>query len=127
MNYSNNKAIYLQIADSISDRILTGELSPGEKVPSVRELGVIYEVNVNTALRAIEYLSTSGIIYNQRGIGYFVNEDAKNKIKDIRRKSFLKGEIKYFFKQLSLLDVTPEKLSEIYKEYINNQEKKSVL
>lgn len=121
MNFSNNKAIYLQIADSIEDKVLSGELNPSERVMSVRELSAAYEVNVNTAMRSIDYLAGNDIIFNKRGIGYFVQEDARTKILDIRRQSFLKNEINYFFKQLSLLNIDEQKLSELYANYLKSQ------
>ena len=121
MNFSSNKPIYLQIANSIEDKVLSGELKPNERVMSVRELGVEYEVNVNTAMRSIDFLAGNDIIFNKRGIGYFVQEDARTKILDIRRQSFLKNEINYFFKQLSLLNIDEQKLSELYANYLKSQ------
>ena len=119
MNFSSNKPIYLQIANSIEDKVLSGELKPNERVMSVRELGVEYEVNVNTAMRSIDCLAGNDIIFNKRGIGYFVAEDAREKIIDLRRRNFLKNEINYFFKQLSLLSIDAQKLTELYNDYLN--------
>ena len=118
MNFSSNKPIYLQIANSIEDKVLSGELKPNERVMSVRELGVEYEVNVNTAMRSIDFLAGNDIIFNKRGIGYFVAEDAREKIIDLRRRNFLKNEINYFFKQLSLLSIDAQKLTELYNDYL---------
>lgn len=119
MNFSSNKPIYLQIANSIEDKVLSGELKPNERVMSVREVGVEYEVNVNTAMRSIDFLAGNDIIFNKRGIGYFVAEDAREKIIDLRRRNFLKNEINYFFKQLSLLSIDAQKLTELYNDYLN--------
>ena len=119
MNFSSNKPIYLQIANSIEDKVLSGELKPNERVMSVRELGVEYEVNVNTAMRSIDFLAGNDIIFNKRGIGYFVAEDAREKIIDLRRRNILKNEINYFFKQLSLLSIDAQKLTELYNDYLN--------
>lgn len=119
MNFSSNKPIYLQIANSIEDKVLSGELKPNERVMSVREVGVEYEVNVNTAMRSIDFLARNDIIFNKRGIGYFVAEDAREKIIDLRRRNFLKNEINYFFKQLSLLSIDAQKLTELYNDYLN--------
>ena len=72
MEFNQNKPIYLQIADGISEKILSGELKEGDRILSVRELGGELGVNPNTAMRSYEKLTMDGIIYNQRGIGYFV-------------------------------------------------------
>ena len=69
MEFNQNKPIYLQIADGISEKILSGELKEGDRILSVRELGSELGVNPNTAMRSYEKLTMDGIIYNQRGIG----------------------------------------------------------
>jgi Predicted transcriptional regulators len=76
MNFNTEKPIYLQIVDVIADRILSGELKGGDRIPSVREYGADIGVNPNTMMRSYEKLTADGIIYNKRGIGYFVADDA---------------------------------------------------
>ena len=70
-------------------------------------------------MRSIDFLAGNDIIFNKRGIGYFVAEDAREKIIDLRRRNFLKNEINYFFKQLSLLSIDAQKLTELYNDYLN--------
>ena len=72
MEFDQHKPIYLQIADAICERILTGQWPEGDRIPSVRECGVSLEVNPNTVARSYDELSSEGIIHNKRGIGYFV-------------------------------------------------------
>ena len=69
MDFKENKAIYLQIADRICEEILTGVFREEERVPSVREYAVKVEVNVNTVMRSYDKLQGDGVIYNRRGIG----------------------------------------------------------
>lgn len=114
----NNKAIYLQIADVICDRVMTGDLKEGDRIPSVRDYATVLEVNANTVMRSYEYLSQVGVIYNKRGIGFFIAEEAKKKITEMRQESFFNGEIQEFFHQLSLLGVTPEELTKHYVKYL---------
>ena len=67
LDFSNSsKAIYLQIADDICDKVLTGDFAPDERILSVREYAAQVEVNVNTVMRAYDYLSGLEIIYNKR-------------------------------------------------------------
>ena len=80
MNFKDNKAIYLQIADRIGDQILSGALTPDGKVPSVRELAAEIEVNANTVARTYDHLQQNGVIFTKRGLGYFVSPEAKEKI-----------------------------------------------
>ena len=83
---NSSKAIYLQIADDICDKILTGTFVPDERIPSVREYAAQVEVNVNTVMRAYDYLSSLEIIYNKRGLGFFAATDARLRVIDHRRK-----------------------------------------
>lgn len=114
----NNKAIYLQIADTICDSILDGRLSPGSRMPSVREYAATMQVNPNTMMRTYDYLSGLELIYNKRGIGFFLSDDAEAKVRAMRAEDFLDNEIYDIFRQLKLLGVTPEELKKKYEEYI---------
>ena len=78
MIFSNDKAIYVQIAERLSDEILAGKYKEDERIPSVREYAVLLEVNANTTVKAYDLLATDEIIYNKRGLGYFVSAGAKN-------------------------------------------------
>ncbi len=73
MEFENNRrAIYLQIADKIMDDIMAGLHPVEERIPSVREYAAMVEVNANTVMRAYDYLTREEIIFNRRGIGFFV-------------------------------------------------------
>lgn len=124
MNFKDNKAIYLQIAERICDEILLDKFVESERIPSVREYASFVEVNVNTAMRSFEHLQSQNIIYNKRGIGYFVEEGAKKKIIDMRKQNFLKDEINDFFKQIHILDIPIEEVLKMYNEYKKQQEDK---
>ena len=101
MNFKESKAIYLQIADRICDEVLLGQYQEEERIPSVREYAAVVEVNANTVMRSYDYLQTQGVIYNKRGIGYFVSVGARKLILSLRKEYFLKEEVDYFFKQIS--------------------------
>lgn len=107
MEFNENKPIYLQIADSLSERILSGELPAGERILSVRELGAELGVNPNTVMRSYEKLTADGVIYNQRGIGYFTSDDARDKVLSMMRKDFLEKELPGILKKMELLGIDP--------------------
>ena len=119
MNFKDNKAIYLQIADNIGDQILAGKLTPDGKVPSVRELAAEIEVNANTVARTYDHLQQNGIIYTKRGLGYFVSPEAKDKIVASRREVLMQGEMDYFLGQLKAVGITPAELQGLYQNYLN--------
>ena len=119
MNFKDNKAIYLQIADRTGDQILSGKLMPEGKVPSVRELAAEIEVNANTVARTYDHLQQNGIIFTKRGLGYFVSADAKDKIIASRRDLLMQGEMDYFLGQLKAVGITPAELQDLYNDYLN--------
>ena len=127
MNFKESKAIYLQIADRICDEVLLGKYGEDERIPSVREYAAVVEVNANTSMRSYDYLQSQGIIYNKRGIGYFVSPGASKLILSLRREYLLKEEADYFFKQMYTLDIKPEELSAMYQEFIKNKNKENEL
>lgn len=67
--------IYIQIASELKNRIISGQLKPGDKLPSVREIAEEFSVNPNTAQRVFIELDKDGITYIERGVGTFVKED----------------------------------------------------
>ena len=94
MEFNSNKAIYLQISDMICEQILSGALAADDRIPSVREYGASVGVNPNTVMRTYEKLTNEGIIYNKRGIGYFISAEAKDIVLENNRKEFLEVEPK---------------------------------
>lgn len=114
MNFTDNKAIYLQIAEWVFEQILNGKWKEGDRILSVRELGTTLEVNPNTVLRSYDYLQNMEVIVNRRGIGYFVASEATDKIISYRRKQFVEEEIPAFFKTMKLVRMSWKELSELY-------------
>ena len=121
MDFKDNKAIYLQIAERICDEILLNKYNEEERIPSVREYAAIVEVNFNTVMRSFEYLQMTDVIFNKRGIGYFVSEGAKKKIHSLRKSHFLENEINDFFRQIQLLDIPIEEIVSMYQQYVKQQ------
>lgn len=117
MNYTHNQSIFIQIAERISDRILDGSYQADERIPSVRELAVEMEVNPNTVMRSFERLQAHEIIYNKRGIGYFVSPGAGDKIRRMRHNQFVEEVLPALFKEMQLLDVGLEELTAAYGLY----------
>ncbi len=121
----SNRAIYLQIADDIADRVLQGVLPPDERIPSVRDYAATVMVNVNTVMRAYEHLSSLSVIYNKRGLGYFVSAEAASVITRTRRRDFIdSGAIDRIFKQLHLLDISTAELNDMYNAYLDKTTQK---
>ena len=115
MTFSNDKPIYLQMADRLMDEILAGKYQDDDRIPSVREYSVLLEVNTNTAVKAYEQLAREEIIYNKRGLGYFVTPGAKKQILKARKTEFMKERLPELFRQMRLLDITIDDVAEAFK------------
>ena len=114
MIFTNDKAIYLQMADRLCDEILSGAYKDDDRIPSVREYAVLLEVNTNTAVKAYDELSRANIIYNKRGLGYFVTPGAKKQILKERKQEFMKQRLPELFRQMQLLGITLEDVKDAY-------------
>lgn len=117
MNFKDKEAIYLQIADYVSEHITLGKWLPGEKIPSVRDLATTLQVNPNTVMRTYEHLQQLEIVFNKRGLGLFVADDAITRIQAIRKDRFMKQELPGFFNSLYLLDIKPEEILKHYQDF----------
>ena len=104
MEFDANKPIYMQICDSVCDRILSGELEPGGRIPSVRDFGAEIGVNPNTVMRSYEKLTDAGIIFNRRGIGYFIADNARELVLEQQRSAFIQDEVPQILKPQSSCD-----------------------
>lgn len=96
----------------MSDEILAGKYKEDERIPSVREYAVLLEVNANTTVKAYDLLATDEIIYNKRGLGYFVSAGAKKQIKKTRKKEFMKERLPELARQMQLLDISIDEVKE---------------
>lgn len=105
MEFDANKPIYIQIADNLCDRILSGAFMPGSRIPSVREWGATIGVNPNTVARSYDILTDRKVIFNQRGIGFFVADNAIDVIRDTERRKFIEEELPAFLNRAALLDI----------------------
>jgi DNA-binding transcriptional regulator YhcF (GntR family) len=121
MEFGDNNAIYLQIADHFCENILLQKWNAGDRIPSVREMAVSIEVNPNTVLRTYNYLQEKGIIYNKRGIGYFVSDDGLEKTLQLRKVDFIGKELTKFFRSMNLLNITLDDLQVYYHEFLNKK------
>lgn len=116
MEFKNNKPIFLQIAEHICDGILQGTYTEGERLPSVREYAAEVEVNANTIVRSYEWLSQKDIIFNKRGMGYFISQGAKEAIHQSLREAFFQETLPEFVQQMQKLDITIEEVETAMKD-----------
>ncbi|MEL7530789.1 MAG: GntR family transcriptional regulator [Bacteroidota bacterium] len=122
MEFRKQKGIYLQIADFICENVLTKTWQAGEKILSVREMAASIEVNPNTVARTYSYLQDQGIIYMQRGIGYFVADDAYDKTRSIRKDDFINHFLPEVFHTMDVLGMSFKDLQAYYQQRSNGKQ-----
>ena len=116
MEFTQPQAIYLQIGDYICENILLRSWQGGARIPSIRELAMDVQVNPNTVTRTYAHLQDQGIIYNQRGIGYFVADDAYDQARELMRRGFVDHDLPRLFKTMELLGLEVRDLERHYRD-----------
>ena len=119
MNFREGQPIYQQIAERLMDEILAGKYISDERIPGVREYSLLLQVNVNTTVKAFDILARQGIIYNKRGLGSFVSTEAVDIIHRLRSDDVLNGMLHELARQMRLLNIPVEKVTERLKKLLN--------
>lgn len=114
MDFKDNKPIYLQIAALIAERIATKQWVEGERIPSVRDLGMELGVNPNTCMRAYEQLTRDDVIVNARGIGYSVCDGGRARVVEMSRTEFMEQTLPDIFTQMRTFGITIEEFAKLY-------------
>ncbi|MCQ2237029.1 MAG: GntR family transcriptional regulator [Bacteroidales bacterium] len=114
MEFKDNKPIYMQIASRICDEILTHTYKVDERIPSVREYAANLEVNTNTVVRSFDYLQNNNIIYNKRGMGFYVSADAEKIIMDIRKSAFVNDVLPEVFEEMRMLGISIDEIVQLW-------------
>lgn len=121
MEFKDKQSIYLQIADYVCEQILLERWPPGERIPSVRDLGATLQVNPNTVVRSFDFLQNLNIIANQRGVGYSATGDARKLILAFRKERFIETELPEFFKTIYFLDISLDELQKRYNAFVASE------
>lgn len=115
---SNEKTIYVQLADWIIDEILAGTYGEEEQIPSVADISGLFKINHITAMKGIGLLTDSGILYKKRGIGTFVSTGAKEMIREKRKEEFEDKYVSPMVREAKKLNIVKEEIeSMIESEY----------
>lgn len=124
MKFNDTQPIFVQITNLLFERILAGDWIPGDRIPSVRDLAIELEVNPNTVMRTYDRLQSTEVIINKRGIGYYLDDQAHQKVLDIRRTEFMAAELPVLIKNMQLLGITPADIELFYNQKSNTSNDK---
>jgi len=117
VNFKPNYSIYLQVADFVCEKVLTGLWHDGDKLPAVKDLAVLTSVNPNTVIKALTWLQDNEILSTQRGVGYFLTEGAASKTLALKRREFIEEDLPDVFASMQLLGVTLDELDVLFQNY----------
>jgi GntR family transcriptional regulator len=106
--FDNNAPIYSQLIDRIKLGIVSGELPPGARLPSVRDMATEAGVNPNTMQRALQELEREALVFSQRTSGRFVTEDEN--VINAEKKAFADTQVAHFLDSMSSLGFTPQEI-----------------
>ncbi len=126
MDFKENPAIYIQIAEYVCEQILLKKWKLSDKITSIRDLAVLMEVNPNTVQRAYDLLQQQNIITNKRGIGYFTGDDAMERIMSFRREQFIENELPVLLRNMFLLKIDFKEIKILYEQFVTENFKKKV-
>ena len=109
-NPDNEKPIYQQLAEWLSDLIIEGTVNEGEQIPSTTEISVNYKINPATALKGINILVDKNIVYKKRGVGMFVCDGAVSILKRERRQDFQQNTVKALTDEAKRLGISKDEI-----------------
>ena len=110
LSFEDERPIFLQVADQIQDGILSGAFPEETQIPSTTEISLNYKINPATALRGINLLVESGIVYKKRGLGMFVTEGAVRAVREKRKNEFYQNYIVKVTAEAKKLELQKEEI-----------------
>ena len=123
INFTSHVPIYVQLTDQIKRKISSGELQPGDQLPTVRQLAADLRVNFNTVARAYRLLDEESIISTQHGRGTFILEPISEKVTKAQRNSDLARLTEYYLAETNRLGADPEEIETLLKKMLDKWKK----
>jgi GntR family transcriptional regulator len=114
--FQENMPIYVQIADNIKDQIVAGKLNDGDKLKSIREYSVMYEVTALTMQRALGLLEAEEAVETKKGVGSFV----KTGVRDLLKIKIMEELVRDFISRASNMGISEEEILQSVKEGLKN-------
>ena len=111
----------MQITQGLEDAILTGAYPEESQIPSITEFATTYKINPATALKGINLLVDTGIVYKKRGLGMFVAKGAVETLREKRKEQFYDTYIAAMLEEAGRLRITPEEIREMIERGVKNE------
>ncbi|MEK4563959.1 GntR family transcriptional regulator [Alkalihalobacillus sp. FSL R5-0424] len=105
-----NRPIFQQIKEMIEEDIVEGILPEGEKAPSTNQLVAYYKINPQTVLKGVNELVDNGILFKKRGVGMFVAEGAREKLRSMRKRTFQEEYVWSMLQEANRLGISEQEI-----------------
>lgn len=125
ISFDDEKPIFIQIAESIQDGILSGVFPEESQIPSITEFSVNYKINPATALKGINMLVDDKLVYKKRGIGMFVAEGAVEQLKSRRKDQFYDNYVSLLISEAKRLEISKEEIEKMLERGFGNDGNKN--
>ena len=120
IDFRSGIPIYLQVVERIKEHIASGQLAPGNQLPTVRSLALDLRVNFNTVARAYRILDEADIISTQQGRGTYVMNIPPPEVSEKIRKKALKALTQRYLADAERLGASPEELNQTLKDQVTH-------
>jgi GntR family transcriptional regulator len=119
LDFRSGQPIYLQIVEQIRQMVASGELQPGDQLPTVRQLATDLRVNFNTVARAYRLLDEAGLISTQHGRGTYVWEAPSTEALQHLRWQGLEGLLDHCIQEALRQGYSPTEIRQAFEEQLN--------
>jgi GntR family transcriptional regulator len=126
LDFRSGTPIYTQIVEQVKQQVVSGELEPGDQLPTVRALALELRVNFNTVARAYRLLDEAGIISTQQGRGTYILEVPPPERTDKLRQQALEALTRDYLNEALRLGCTQEEISNALKEQFEIESKTKI-
>jgi GntR family transcriptional regulator len=123
LNYQSGEAIYRQIVEQVKYKVASEELTPGQRLPSIRELAKQLKINPRTVVKAYEELRSAGLAVMRQGQGVFITDNQATLPEEVRRKQ-IEDMSRRLLAEASRLGANSEEIIEIVKQIAENMRAK---
>ena len=113
-NFDNERPIYIQLVEQLKIYIISGKISPGERLPSIRDMAINLKINPNTLQRGLTELENEGFIYTERTNGKYVTNDVK--LINNYKRDYAKDKVIKYFEDMKELGFNEEEALSYIKE-----------
>lgn len=118
--FTDDKPLYIQIAEQLKDAIFTGTFEEETQIPSTTELSVSLQINPATVLKGMNILVSENVIYKKRGLGMFVSTGATEKIRKKRQESFYEDFISPLVSEAQKLGLNKDEINSLIERGYKN-------